>query len=291
VAQVLAASTYPDEITAAESWMRQNSNLKGTQLADAVNAQSWDESVKALTQFPSVLSNMAQNLSWTSALGDAYMNQSADVMNAVQVLRRQAQAAGNLRSTSQQTVTTQDQGIVIQPANPAVVYVPEYDPWLVYGAPIVAYPGWVAVPGFYYPGPGIYWGPGFDIGLFAGFGWGWHHWGFDRHHRELEHDHHAWSSHSRAFGHAGSHFNRPAPAFHGAGAHAGAGSRPGAFSGFDHGGIAHGNSSRGHASLGGGFHGGGFAHSGGGFHGGGGGFHGGGGGQGGGGGHGGGGHR
>lgn len=287
VAQVLAAATYPDEIAAAASWMQQNSALKGQQLADAVNAQAWDPSVKALAQFPSVLTNMNQNLSWTSALGDAYMNQPSQVMDAVQVLRRRAQAAGHLSSTTQQTVTTQGQTIVIQPANPAVVYVPAYDPWLVYGIPVSAYPGWVDLPGLYYAGPGIYWGLGFDVGLFAGFGWGWHHWGFDWRHRELVHDRAPWHSQGRAFGHfgragapfehasAGASFAHTAAMSHGA--------HPGAFSGFNHGGMAHGFSGRGHASLGGGFHGGG-----GGFHAGGGGFHGGGGGHSGGGG---GGHR
>jgi len=294
VAQVLAAATYPDEIADAASWMRQSSGLKGPQLAGAVNAQSWDPSVKALMQFPSVLGNMDQNLSWTSALGDAYMNQPGEVMDAVQVLRRRAQAAGHLSSTSQQSVTTQGQTIAIQPVNPAVVYVPAYDPWLVYGPPLLTYPGWVAVPGIYYAGPGLYWGLGFDVGLFAGFGWGWHHWGFDWHHRALVHDRAPWHSQSRAFGHfgrpgapfehrgasfehAGPHFDHPTPAFHAAGPHPGPGSHPGAFSGFDHGGMAHGYAGRGHASLGGGFHGGGFAHGGGGFHGGGGGSHGGGG--------------
>jgi uncharacterized membrane protein YgcG len=273
VAQVLAAATYPDEIADAASWMQQNPGLKGQQLADAVNIQSWDPSVKALAQFPSVLTNMNQNLSWTSALGEAYMNQPGQVMDTVQVLRRRAQAAGHLGSSSQQTVTTQGQTIVIQPANPAVVYVPAYDPWLVYGIPVSAYPGWVDLPGLYYAGPGIYWGLGFDVGLFAGFGWGWHHWGFDWRHRALIHDHAPWHSQGRAFGHfgghgppfehGGEHFAHAAPMSHGPGP----GSHPGAFSGFNHGGMAHGFSGRGHASLGG-FHGGGFHAGGGGFHGG-----------------------
>jgi hypothetical protein len=221
---------------------------------------------------------MGQNLPWTSALGEAYVNQPGQVMDAVQDLRRRAQAAGHLSTTSQQTVTTQGQTIVIEPANPAMVYVPAYDPWLVYGTPVLTYPGWVDVPGVYYAGSGVYWGLGFDIGLFAGFGWGWHHWGSDWHHRELVHDHAPWHSQSHAFGHfghEGMHFDHPAAGFHGA--HPGPGSRPGAFSGFNHGGMAHGFAGRGHASLGGGFHGGGIAHGGGGFHGGGGGFHGGGG--------------
>lgn len=96
VAQVLAAATYPAEVVEADRRMQQNPNLKGKQLADEVDKQSWDPSVKALTQFPSVLANMDKNLSWTSSLGDAYVNQQQDVMDAVQVMRSRAQSAGNL---------------------------------------------------------------------------------------------------------------------------------------------------------------------------------------------------
>jgi len=106
VAQILAGSTYPTQIVEADRWLHQNSNLKGDQLLAAVDKQPWDPSVKALTQFPSVLDNMSQNLSWTSSLGDAYFNVPQDVMNAVQSMRAKAQAAGNLKSTPQQTVTT-----------------------------------------------------------------------------------------------------------------------------------------------------------------------------------------
>ena len=129
VAQVLAASTYPNEVTDAEQWLQANSNLQGQALVDAVNQQQWDPSVQALTQFPSVLDNMANNLSWTSALGSAFYNQQADVMASVQRLRAQAKAAGNLKSSQQVTVVQQDpQTIVIQPANPQVVYMPAYNP-------------------------------------------------------------------------------------------------------------------------------------------------------------------
>ncbi len=139
VAQILSAATFPDQIAVAANWMQQNKNLTGSALGQAVNGQSWDPSVKALTQFPSVLHNMAQNLVWTSQLGEAYHNQASEVMAAVQTLRAQAKAAGNLKTTPQQTVTTQSQGgtqvIVIQPANPQVVYVPEYNPTVIYGTP------------------------------------------------------------------------------------------------------------------------------------------------------------
>jgi Protein of unknown function (DUF3300) len=295
IAQILAASTYPTEIVEADRWMQQHSELKGEQLAQAVNQQSWDPSVKALAQFPSVLANMDKNLSWASSLGDAYVNQQQAVLDAVQTMRKRAQQAGNLKTTPQENVTTQGQTIVIQPANPQVVYVPAYDPWEVYGPPLVAYPGWYAFPGLYAVGPGITFGVGFGIGYFGGFGWGWHHWGADWRRREVMHDHDAYISHSRTFidhnhfyrggpgFHGGPEFHgRPefhggpeihggpvfhgGPEFHGAGApHAGPGTHSGAFSGFNHGGVASGFSARGHASVGGGFHGGGF-HGGGGFH-------------------------
>src|SRR5229473_1382168 len=233
VAQVLAASTYPTEIVEADRWMQSHSNLKGEELAKEVDKQPWDPSVKALTQFPSVLENMDKNLSWTSSLGDAYANQQQDVTDAVQVLRQQARKAGKLDSDEQENVTTQGNTIVIQPANPDVVYVPAYDPWLVYGAPIVAYPGWYPVPGIFYGGPAIYFGAGFGIGFFGGFGWGWHHWDYDWHRRAAIYNHNTYMSHSRTiinrnnfnsnrgnFNHGSTfHGSRPGggnPGFHGA---------------------------------------------------------------------------
>ncbi len=138
VAQILGAATFPDQIAVANYWLQQNKDLTGTALGQAVNKQTWDPSVKALTQFPSVLNNMAQNLSWTSQLGEAYHNQQADVMTAIQTLRAKAKADGNLKSGSQITVVQQSpQTIVIQPTNPQVVYVPEYNPAVVYGTPYV----------------------------------------------------------------------------------------------------------------------------------------------------------
>src|SRR5271155_4918655 len=109
VAQILGAATFPDQIAVASYWLQQNKNLTGSALMQAVDKQSWDPSVKALTQFPTVLNNMAQNISWTSQLGDAYHNQQSEVMAAVQGLRKQAQTAGNLKTTPQQTVTTETQ--------------------------------------------------------------------------------------------------------------------------------------------------------------------------------------
>jgi len=174
VAEVLAASTYPTEVVEANRWLQQNSSLKGTQLANEVDKQSWDPSVKALTQFPSVLANMDKNLSWTSALGDAYFNDQEDVMNAIQALRKRAQDAGTLKTTTQQIVTTQGQTTIIEPANPKVVYLPTYDPWIVYGAPIAVYPGYIAGP--WVTAPFISFGTGYPI---WGFDWGWPAWGFN----------------------------------------------------------------------------------------------------------------
>ncbi len=144
VAQILAGATFPDQVAIANYWMQQNKNLTGSSLMQAVDKQTWDPSVKALTQFPSVLNNLATNLTWTSSLGEAYHNQANDVMTAIQTLRAQAKAKGNLESSSQIKVVQQaPQTIVIQSANPQVVYVPQYNPAVIYGYPYVV-PGYVA---------------------------------------------------------------------------------------------------------------------------------------------------
>ena len=144
VAQILSAATFPDQVAIADNWLQTNKTLTGSTLTQAVDKQSWDPSIKALTQFPSVLGKMAQSLAWTSSLGEAYHNQQADVMNAVQTLRAQAKEKGNLKSGPQITVVQQSpQTIVIQPTNPQVVYVPEYNPTIVYGTPYVT-PGYNA---------------------------------------------------------------------------------------------------------------------------------------------------
>src|SRR5271169_6053994 len=196
VAQILAASTFPEQVVEADRWLQAHPDLKGDALGQAVDQQPWDPSVKALTAFPSVLGNMDKNLSWTSSLGDAYYNQGQDVMNAIQEMRQRAQQAGTLKSTPQQTVITQDSTIVVEPANPEVVYVPAYDPWVVYGDPIVAWPGWYPYPGIWYDGPYLSWGIGFEIGWFGGFGWGWGHWGFDWYHGYATYDHNRYYSRS-----------------------------------------------------------------------------------------------
>jgi Protein of unknown function (DUF3300) len=137
---------------------------------------------------------MDKNLSWTSALGEAYVNQPQGVMNAVQEMRLRGQNSGNLRSTPQEKVTTQGQTIKIQPVNPEVVYVPEHNPWVVYGPH-----GQAPCPGLYLATPGIVFRLGIGIGLFAGFGWGWHQWGFNWAHRAVVFNHRTYISHSTTF--------------------------------------------------------------------------------------------
>jgi hypothetical protein len=225
VAQILAASTFPEQVVEADRWVQANADLKGDALGQAVDQQPWDPSVKALTAFPSVLGNMDKNLSWTSSLGDAYYNQQQDVMDAVQVMRQRAQEAGNLKTTPQQTVTTQGPTIIIQPASPDVVYVPAYDPWLVYGVPIVAWPGWYPYPGIWFGGPYLSFGIGFGIGFFGGFGWGWPHWGFDWHNRVVMYNHARYYSRSSTF-YNRSNFYRGGGVRGGAGARTYAGNRP-----------------------------------------------------------------
>ena len=273
VAQILAAATYPTQIVEADRWLQQQSALKGDALAKAVDGRPWDPGVKAFTQFPGLLGMMDKNLSWTSALGEAYVDGPEAVLNAIQVMRQRAQQAGNLNSTPQESVTSVGNTIEIEPADPQVVYVPEYDPWLIYGDPLAFYPGWIDVPGFFFDGPGIDFGLGIGIGLFGGFGWGWHSWGTDWHHHHVDHGHHPYISHSHEFaGRGGSRtggagFNHAGGTVHGGSLDRGAagrtargadsGLRSGAFSGFNHGGEVRMFSSRGRTSFGGGFHGGG----------------------------------
>jgi hypothetical protein len=281
IAQILAASTYPNEIVEAEKWMQAHKDLEGKKLAKEVNKQHWDPSVKALTQFPAVLANMNQNLAWTSELGDSYINQPQELNKAIQTMRQKAQQAGNLGTTPQQKVITQGNTIFIQPASPDVVYVPQYDPWLVYGYPIPVWPDWYPWPGLYIGGPGIAFGLGFDVGFVGGFGWGWNHWGYDwGGPGRVVFNHNTFISRSTTIvnrsGFNGGGF-RSSGGFRGGSFGGGdfrgdrfggregfggaSGMHSGAFSGVDHGGFAAENSFRGAESFGG-FRGGGF----GGFH-------------------------
>jgi hypothetical protein len=200
VAQVLAASTYPAQVASAEQFVSQNQGVPPDQLGEMANQQPWDPSVKSLVAFPQVLSNLNQNMQWTTQLGNAYYNQPQDVMTAVQQMRQRAYDAGNLRSNQQLAVQYEPGAIVIQPAQPEVVYVPYYNPWVVYGAPIAPY-------GYYHyygPPPGVVlgvglaigFGIGIGIGAFAHFGWGFHNWGPDWHSHTVVFNHNTYISNS-----------------------------------------------------------------------------------------------
>ncbi len=220
VAQVLAASTYPDQVGAAEVWMGQNPGLKPEELQNAVNSQDWDPSVKSLTQFPNVLAQLSSNVPWTTALGKAYYNDPADVMNAIQVMRQRAYKAGTLKDSSRLKVAvatadapppvsqpapqavgeplssmlpvpvidTPPQFIEIAPAQPDTVYVPQYDPGVVYGEPVPMYGGYrpIVAPQPVYVGssaaPVVAGLIGFGAGVILAESvdrrpWGWNSWG------------------------------------------------------------------------------------------------------------------
>ena len=207
VAQVLSAATFPNQIAVAENWMQQHQSLKGKDLVKEVNKESWDSSVKALTAFPAVLADMAMNLSWTSSLGEAYHNQPAAVMEAVQSLRAQAKAAGHLKSTPQIVVTEPSpQTIVIMPANPAIVYVPEYNPAVIYGVPYVV-PGYSA--GDVAAAAVIGFGAGIAVGAMMDSAWGWSTWGCDWHGGVVVYNHSAFYGNAAwhgAYYHGGYHY-------------------------------------------------------------------------------------
>jgi hypothetical protein len=183
LSQTLMAATYPLEVVEAARWTQANPNLKGDAAVQAVKTKDWDVSVKSLVAFPQTLSMMNNNLDWTQKLGDAMIGQQKDVADSVQRLRAKAAAAGNLKTTPQQKVTTQTAGsasaIVIEPANPEVIYVPYYNPTWAYGPwPYPAYP-----PVYYPPPPnygaalatGMMFGLGVAAGaaMFGGWHWGW----------------------------------------------------------------------------------------------------------------------
>jgi hypothetical protein len=178
LAQILMACGYPLEIVEAARWSKANPNLKGDAAVQQVKDKSWDTSVKSLVAFPDVLNNLNEHLDWTQKLGDAMIEQQADVADSIQRLRARASAAGNLKSTPQQTVTTQGSGdniqYIVQPTNPEVIYVPQYSPSWAYGPwPYPAYPP------VYYPwggalATGIFWGLGFAAAgaMYGGWRWG-----------------------------------------------------------------------------------------------------------------------
>jgi hypothetical protein len=180
-AQVLMASTYPLEVVEADRWRSQNKELKGNELDNALQNKTWDPSVKSLCHFPDILRSMSDKLDQTRKLGDAFLGQEEEVMATIQELRGKARDQGNLKTTSEQKVIDESGSIMIEPANPEVIYVPIYDPAYVYG------PWWYPdyPPYYWYYPPGLYSGVyfGFGPGIFFGFNafpWVWFDWPFHR---------------------------------------------------------------------------------------------------------------
>ncbi len=177
LAQILIASTYPLEVVEATRWVKGNGQLKGAELTKALEAKKWDASVKALVQFPQVLEMMDQKLDWMQKLGNAFLAQQKEVMDAVQKLRQKAKSAGHLESSKEQTVTVVEESIVIASASPQTVYVPVYNPTVVYGTwPYPAYPPYYYYPPYYH-GPAYGFAVGIAIGAAWGYAWGGCHWG------------------------------------------------------------------------------------------------------------------
>ena len=178
VSQILMASTYPLEVVQADRWAKQNASLKGDALAKALEAQGWDPSVKSLVNFPQVLTMMSEKLDWTQKLGDAFIADQKKVLDTIQSLRAKAQASGNLKTTKEQTVVVEEKIIKIEPANPQVIYVPTYNPTVVYGAwPYPAYPPYYYYPPGYVAGSAFWFAAGVGMGMAWGYAWGncnWH---------------------------------------------------------------------------------------------------------------------
>jgi uncharacterized membrane protein YgcG len=186
LAQVLAASTYPLDIVEAQQWLQANANLKGEELTNAAAKQDWDPSIQALVAFPDALKRLTENIKWTTDLGNAFLDQQSDVMDACQRMRKKAKDSGKLESSKEQNVeikTVENKTVIeVQPANPQVIYVPTYNPTVVYGPPVYPYP-----PVYYPPPPStgaiiataaISFGVGVAMGAFwggccGGYGWGW----------------------------------------------------------------------------------------------------------------------
>jgi len=176
LAQTLAASTYPLEIIQLQQWLLKNPGLKDQALADAVAKESWDPSIQALAGLPEVVKRLADDIQWTTDLGNAFLAQQSEVMDAVQRMRKKAQDKGNFKSTEQQKVETKvienKSVIVVEQANPQVVYVPSYNPVVVYGAPVYPYPPIYYPPwGYYAAGMAISFGVGVMMGAFWSGGW------------------------------------------------------------------------------------------------------------------------
>ena len=183
LSQTLVASTYRLEVIQLKQWMDQHEDLGDKALAEALKKQDWDPSIQVLAALPDVVRLLADNIKWTTDLGNAFLAQQSDVMDAVQRMRKKAKDAGNLKSSQQQLVKTEvvesKQVIVVQQAHPQVVYVPSYNPTVVYGAPVYAYPP-IAYPppGYYAAGMAISFGAGVAMGAMWSGGWGYNSgWG------------------------------------------------------------------------------------------------------------------
>ena len=178
LSQILVASTYPLELVQVSQWLQRNPGLSGPSLTQAAQQQNWDPSIQALVVFPDLVKRLNQDITWTTDLGNAFLNQQSDVMEAVQRMRQKAEQAGKLASTRQQTVANNNGAIEIEPADPQMMYVPYYDPMSIWGPPLYyPYASW-----FYPPfGAGMYFGfgAGINMGFYFGGGWGgWGGWGW-----------------------------------------------------------------------------------------------------------------
>jgi Protein of unknown function (DUF3300) len=213
VAQILTASTYPAQLTAADQLVRSMNGAAPEQIAQSANAQAaWDPSVKALTAFPQVLAMLDSNLQWTAALGNSYYNQPKDVLETIQVLRQRAEQSGNLQSTPQEQVVQQPNYIQIQPADPEYVYVPSYNPWYAYGQPIEPYPSFGFGNWGLYTGGGVEYGLGFAVAPYYGMPYAFGAWGLDWMGCAVLFNHGGYWTHSRevrdwGFAHGGRRWN------------------------------------------------------------------------------------
>jgi hypothetical protein len=178
LSQTLVASTYPLELIQLQQWLEKNKNLKDKALASAVEKENWDPSIQAMAAFPDVVKRLADDIQWTTDLGNAFLAQESDVMDAVQRMRAKAEGKGTLKTSAQQKVETQTvegkQVIVVQQASPDVVYVPSYDPAVIYGPPAYPYPPIsYPPPGYYAAGAAVAFGTGVALGAAWGGNWGW----------------------------------------------------------------------------------------------------------------------
>ena len=205
LAQVLAAATYPAQVAVADQWLRSMGNAPSEQIAAGAASQNWDPSVKALTAFPQVLAQMDQDLSWTTDLGNAYYNQTQDVLQTVQVMRQRAQAAGNLQSTPQESVTEDQGNIELAPPDPNTAYVPSYNPWNVYGDPVQQYPGFSLLDtlGSVFGSSPIQYGLGIAMAAFNHTPFGWLSWALDWLGNGISFNHSSYYSQSTSVAHWG----------------------------------------------------------------------------------------